>query len=441
MSDRGHIKLGAFLHATGHHVAGWRAPAAQADAGVNLRHYLDMAVDAERAGYDMIFLADTLMVKPGSLDTMSRIARYTALFEPLTLLSALAVVTRNIGLVATATTTYNEPFHVARKFASLDLISGGRAGWNLVTSANPAEAGNFGGHAHPLHAERYERAREFHKVVLGLWNSWEDDAFSYDKESGQYFDPAKLHALEHEGKHFQVRGPLNAARSPQGHPIVVQAGSSPAGRALAAETAEVVFTAETDLERARAFYADVKGRMPAFGRDPEHLKIMPGVYAVVGRSEAEAREKNDQLQRLIEPAVGLSILGEMLGTDLSGHPIDGPLPDIPTTNGGKGRQEVVLALARRENLSIRQLYTAIAGARGHLTVCGTASQVADVLETWFKTEAADGFNVMPPSLPDGLTDFSELVIPELRRRGLFRERYEGSTLRENLGLPIPTFKR
>lgn len=439
MSSQPQMKLGAFLHATGHHVAGWRAPDAQADAGVNLQHYLSMAADAERAGYDMIFLADTLMVKPGDRRTQSRIARYTALFEPLTLLSALATVTRHIGLVATSTTSYNEPFHVARRFASLDLISGGRAGWNLVTSANPAEAANFGGLPHPPHAERYERAREFHEVVLGLWHSWEDEALLYDKESGIYFDPDRLHDLNHQGKHFQVRGPLNVARSPQGHPVVVQAGSSDAGRELAAETAEVVFTAETDRQRAQAFYADVKSRMTRYGRDPDHLKVMPGVYAVVGHSEAEAQEKNEQLQRLIEPDVGLSILSEMLGHDLGGHDLDGPLPDLPTTNGGKGRQEVVVALARRENLSIRQLYKRIAGARGHLTVYGTAAQVADVLEDWFVNKAADGFNVMPPTLPGGLNDFSALVIPELQRRGLFRTQYTGSTLRENLGLPRPAF--
>jgi N-acetyl-S-(2-succino)cysteine monooxygenase len=431
------LRLGAFLMATGHHVAAWRHPQAQADGGVNLRHYAAIARTAERAGFDMMFLADSAAVWDASPEALSRMARADH-FEPLTLLSAIAAVTERIGLVATVTTTYNEPYHVARKFASLDLLSGGRSGWNLVTSANEAEAYNFGRDQHVLHADRYDRAREFAEVVTGLWDSWEDDAFLRDKESGRYFRPEKLHVLNHVGKHFRVRGPLNVARSPQGRPVLVQAGSSEAGKDLAAETAEVVFTAHQTLADAKAFYADLKGRMARYGRDPDHLKVMPGIFPVIGRIEAEAEAKYEEIQSLIHPEVGLSLLAGMLGhVDLSGYPVDGPLPELPETNAGKSRQALLVDLARREGLTIRQLYLRIAGARGHRQIRGTPTQIADQLQEWFEEGAADGFNIMPPYLPGGLDDFVELVIPELQRRGLFRTAYEGRTLRENLGLPRP----
>jgi N-acetyl-S-(2-succino)cysteine monooxygenase len=376
------LRLGAFLMATGHHVAAWRHPQAQADGGVNLRHYAALARTAERAGFDMMFLADSAAVWDASPEALSRMARADH-FEPLTLLSALAAVTERIGLVATVTTTYNEPYHVARKFASLDLLSGGRSGWNLVTSANEAEAHNFGRDRHVAHADRYERAREFAEVVTGLWDSWEDGAFPRDKASGRYFDPAKLHVLDHRGKHFRVRGPLNVARSPQGRPVL-------------------------------------------------------GIFPVVGRTEAEVEAKYEEIQALIHPEVGLSLLAGMLGhVDLSAHPVDGPLPELPETNAGKSRQALLVDLARREGLTIRQLYLRIAGARGHRQIRGTPAQIADQLQEWFEEGAADGFNIMPPHLPAGLDDFVELVIPELQRRGLFRTAYEGRTLRENLGLPWP----
>lgn len=431
------IKLGAFLMQTGHHIAAWRHPDAQADAPVNFRHYAELARRAEAAKFDAIFLADSVGVRNTDLASLSRTARSDH-FEPLTLLSALAAVTEKIGLIATVSTTYNEPYHVARKFASLDHISGGRSGWNLVTSSGQGEAQNFNLDEHVEHARRYARAAEFHDVVLGLWDSWEDDAFLRDKPSGQYFDPAKLHPLRHRGEHFSVRGPLNVSRSPQGRPVVVQAGASPAGRDLAARTAEVIFVAHQTFDEAQAFYRDIKGRAVEYGRDPDDIKIMPGIFPVIGRTQAEAEEKFARLQDLIHPVVGVQLLSNMIGGfDLSGYPVDGPLPDIPETNGGKSRQQLLIDLARRDNLTIRQLYLRIAGARGHQQVVGTPQSVADQLQQWFEEDGADGFNIMSPWLPGGLDDFIELALPELRRRGLFRSEYEGATLRQHLGLARP----
>ncbi|MFM9896288.1 LLM class flavin-dependent oxidoreductase [Achromobacter xylosoxidans] len=434
------IKLGAFLMQTGHHIAAWRHPDAQADAPVNFRHYAELARRAEAAKFDAIFLADSVGVRNTDLASLSRTARSDH-FEPLTLLSALAAVTEKIGLIATVSTTYNEPYHVARKFASLDHISGGRSGWNLVTSSGQGEAQNFNLDEHVEHARRYARAAEFHDVVLGLWDSWEDDAFLRDKHSGQYFDPAKLHPLRHRGEHFSVRGPLNVSRSPQGRPVVVQAGASPAGRDLAARTAEVIFVAHQTFDEARAFYRDIKGRAVEYGRDPDDIKIMPGIFPVIGRSQAEAEDKFARLQDLIHPVVGVQLLSNMIGGfDLSGYPIDGPLPDIPETNGGKSRQQLLIDLARRDNLTIRQLYLRIAGARGHQQVVGTPQSVADQLQQWFEEDGADGFNIMSPWLPGGLDDFIELALPELRRRGLFRTEYSGATLRQHLGLARPAHR-
>jgi FMN-dependent oxidoreductase (nitrilotriacetate monooxygenase family) len=372
---------------------------------------------------------------------LSRSDEWSIGFEPVTLLSALSTVTERIGLVATASTTFHEPYNIARFFGSLDQLSSGRAGWNLVTSSNELEARNFSGVPHLRHADRYDRANEFIDVVLGLWNSWEDEAFLRDKESGLFFDPDKLHVLDHKGRHFEVRGPLNVSRSPQGHPVVIQAGSSEVGQELAARTAEVVFTAQRTLQEAQKFYSELKGRLAKYGRAPDDLKIMPGVFPVVGRTEAEAREKFEELQNLIHPELGLALLSSHIGKlDLSSYPLDGPLPDLPVTNASQSRQQLLVDLARRENLSIRQLYLRVAGARGHWQLIGTAEQIADELEERFLKFGADGFNVMPPTVPGGLDDFIELVIPELRRRGLFRSEYEGPTLRENLGLKFPVHK-
>jgi N-acetyl-S-(2-succino)cysteine monooxygenase len=431
------IKLGAFLMETGHHIAAWRHPDGHPSGGLDFPHYAQLAQVAERAKFDAMFFADSVGVRDDNLASLSRTARADH-FEPLTLLAALSVVTKNIGLIATVSTTFNEPYNVARKFASLDHLSGGRSGWNLVTSSSEAEALNFGFEQHPAHAVRYERAREFYDVVAGLWDSWEDDAFVRDRTSGVYFHPDKLHALDHRGKHFKVRGPLNVARSPQGWPVVVQAGASEAGRELAAQTAEVIFVAHQTLDEAKAFYRDVKGRLAKYGRRPEHLKIMPGIFPVIGRTLGEAQDKFDELQDLIHPEVGVALLSKMIGgVDLSAYPVDGPVPDLPETNGGKSRQQLLFDLARRENLSIRDLYLRIAGARGHQQVVGTPASIADQLQQWFEEEGADGFNIMSPWLPGGLTEFAELVVPELQRRGLFRTEYEGTTLRENLGLPRP----
>ncbi|CAD5379187.1 N-acetyl-S-(2-succino)cysteine monooxygenase [Pseudomonas sp. OF001] len=438
MSQR-QLSLNAFLMATGHHIAAWRHPDVPAGAEVDFREYLRVARLAEAAKFDAVFVADGVAANfgSGSLEAASRNARASFL-EPFTLLSALAAVTERIGLIGTVSTSFNEPYHLARKFASLDWISNGRAGWNQVTSNTLAEAQNFNRDEHLEHALRYERAGEFLDVVKGLWDSWEDDAFVRDKASGQFFDPARLHVLDHRGKHFRVKGPLNVARSPQGYPVLVQAGSSEAGKEIAARTAEAIFTAHQSLESAQAFYADVKGRLARYGRSPQELKILPGILAIVGHTEEEAEAKYRQLQELIHPQVGLSLLSGMIGADLSGYDLDGPVPqDLPETNGGKSRQALLLDLAARDNLSIRELYLRIAGARGHWTVVGTAEQVADQIQLWFENGAADGFNVMPPWLPGGLEDFIELVVPELRRRGLFRTEYAGTTLREHFGLARP----
>lgn len=439
--SRGQMHLGAFFHPTGHHVASWLHPDAQIDAGTNFRHYVELAQMSERAKFDLMFLADALAIRDGNLQALSRWPQYMAYFEPITLLSGIAGLTERIGLVSTATTSYNEPYNVARKYASLDHISGGRAGWNVVTSANLSEAYNFGREEHYEHGERYDRAEEFVDVVCGLWDSWDDDAFLRDRSTGRYFDPAKLHTLNHKGAHFSVRGPLNVARPPQGYPVIFQAGSSDTGRELAARTAEAVFTPQHSLEGAQAFYRDLKGRMAKYGRDPEHLKVMPGLNPIVGRTEREADEKHQYLQSLIHPDVGLELLSNALaGFDLRPYDLDGPLPEAVFDVKPKGSTTSfsnVLGWARAEKLSIRQLYQRFAGARGQRTVKGTAAQIVDQMEAWFVNRGVDGFLIQPSHLPGGLRDFIDLVIPELQERGLFRTEYAGRTLREHLGLPRP----
>lgn len=432
------LKLGAFIRGPGHHLAAWRHPEV-GDVSLDFEHYLKAAQVAERGLFDTIFLADSLAARNGgqSDDTFGRTG-HVVHFEPLTLLSALATSTRHIGLVATASTTYWEPFHLARQFASLDHLSRGRAGWNVVTSSDANEAGNFGLARHPDHAGRYDRAREFVAAVIGLWDSWEDDAFLYDKADGRVFNPAKVHRPAFSGRHFTVQGPLNIARPPQGHPLVVQAGSSDAGQELAAETAEVVFTAHQNFASAKTFYDSLKARLPRYGRRPEALLVMPGIFPVVAPTRAQAEDKFRQLQDLIDPSVGTALVSSLLGgVDLTGLPLDGPLPPLSETNGIKSRLKLVSDLAQTETLTIRQTYEAIAGARGHRQIVGTPQDIADELEHWFTGGAADGFNIMGPILPDGLEDFVALVVPELQRRGLFRTRYTGSTLRENLGLARP----
>lgn len=437
--EKRQFRLGAFFMIPGHHVAAWRHPDAKADEVLKFDFYKRLAQTAERGKFDMIFLADGYAV--GQNVSPTAIGQtVTVRPEPFTLLSALSSVTERIGLAGTVSTTYNEPFHVARKFASLDYLSNGRAGWNVVTSATKAEALNFSKEDHLLHELRYNRAAEFVDVVTKLWDSWEDDALVIDKATGVFADQDKVHQVNHKGKWFSVQGPLNIARPPQGHPVVIQAGSSEAGKELAAQTAEVIFTAWQTLAEAQAFYRDVKGRLAKYGRSHDDLKIMPGIFPIVGRTEKEANEKKALLEELIPPAAGVGLLSAMIGVDLSRYPLDGPLPELPDLdqiNGGKSRFQLLKDLAEREGLTIRKLYQRIAGARGHREIKGTPKQIADQLEEWFENDAADGFNIMPPYLPGGLEDFVDLVVPELQRRGLFRTEYEGHTLRENLGLSRP----
>lgn len=438
MSQR-KLRLGAFVMATGHHVAGWRHPGAQADSGINIDHYIEVAQLAERGLFDQLFVADgpAIGITPNK-ESFSRQGRVSH-FEPLTLWAALSQVTKHIGFVATASTTYEDPYTLARKFASLDHISKGRAAWNVVTTASAEAAGNFGLDEHPDAGTRYRRANEFVEVVKGLWDSFEDDAFSRDKASGVYFDPDKLHQLNHKGEFFNVRGPLNIERSVQGHPVVVQAGQSEDGRELAAKTAEAIFTAWNTLEEGQAFYKDVKSRLKKYGREPEDLLILPGISPVIGKTQEEADAKWAQLQDLIDPTVGKATLAYIWSAEeIESWDLDAPppyFPDIPKHINS--RQNLVIDLAKRENYTLRELYKYLAGARGHRVVVGTPEKIANEIQEWFEQGAADGFNIMPPVLPESLEDFIQLVVPILQERGLFRTEYEGTTLRENLGLKRP----
>jgi len=431
-----HLKLGVFLLPSGQHVGAWRLPESPPRAGVDYGFVQSLAQRCEAGLLDFIFLADVDGMVQTNWSAVSRDAAAFQ-FEPMTLLSALAAVTRHIGLVGSVSTEYNMPFHVARKFASLEQISGGRAGWNVVTSVWAHVAANFGHSAHREHDDRYERAAEFLQVVQGLWDSWDDEAIVADKETGIFVDIEKLHVLNFEGDFFASAGPLPMPRSPQGWPVIVQAGSSEAGREMAARDAEVVFTAQFDIASAKAFYADVKGRMPAFGRGAAALKIMPGMMPIVGRTEAEARAKFQRLADLLDPEVALSYVSRFTDTDLSGLGLDDPLPELKDIDGHTSRKNLIVENARRNGLTIRQLYEWFGVSRGHFCVVGTGEMVVDQLEEWFRTGAADGFNLMFANLPGGLDDFIAHVLPELQRRGLYRTAYEGATLRENLGLARP----
>ncbi|MEA2730421.1 MAG: hypothetical protein QOF70_4896 [Acetobacteraceae bacterium] len=429
------LHLGAFMRPVGIHTAWWRYPGAYTDANFNLKHLVDLIQTLERGHFDAFFMADHLAVLNMSMAALRRSATVTS-FEPLTLLSALAMVTQRIGLVATASTTFDEPYHIARRFASLDHISNGRAGWNVVTTSNPDAALNFGLDDHVEHDERYRRALEFHEVVTGLWDSFADDAWLRDQQSGLFFDPDKMHVLNHKGEHLSVRGPLNIARPVQGWPVIVQAGASEAGRQLAAQTAEVIFGSSPDIESGRRFYADIKARMRALGRPPEHLKILPAALVIVGRTRKEAGEKKALLDSLVHPDSGVPNLSMRLGVDASGFALDEPLPDIPQSNASHSSRDGLVALARRENLTVRQL-AQIAGSHGGFQIVGTPTDIADTMQEWLETEASDGFNVMFHTVPSGVNEFVDLVVPELQRRGIFRRGYEGTTLREHLGLPRP----
>jgi len=434
------LHLFAFLKPPGEYLAAWRHPDANPGAGTDFRHVASLAAAAEKALFDAVFFADLVGVPLVGEEVLSRVSVVNDSFEPTTLLAALSTVTTHIGLVATASTTYNEPYHLARAFASIDHLSGGRAGWNLVTSLNDGEARNFGLAAHVGHADRYARAGEFFDVAAGLWDSFDDDAFVHDQAAGVYFDPARVHRLDHSGRHLRVAGPLNIARPPQGRPVIVQAGASPEGRDLAARVAEVIFTHQPSLAAAQSFYAEMKSRAAAHGRDPAHLLILPGLSAIVGRSPAEAEDKAAVLRTLLHPAVALSHLQYWLGGfDLSGYPFDGPLPSLPDSNQSRSAQRSLYETARAENLSIRQLAQRVTDDAG--TLVGTPDDIADHIEEWFTGGAADGFNVAFPYLPGTLDDFAGLVIPELQRRGRFRTSYQGRTLRGHLGLPRPASRR
>lgn len=430
------MKLGMFYWPCGHHMAAWRHPDAFADSGSNIEHLVELAKLSERGLFDMFFMADSVSFWAGGLDAMTHEAR-GAWIEPFTLMCALAPHTKHLGLVCTMTSTYSQPYSLARRFASLDLVSGGRAGWNLVTSGNKHEAESFGLDEHVEKSVRYRRGREFAQVVRGLWNSWGEGVFLHDKDSGLYFDKEKLQILEHEGEFFRVRGPLNVPASPQGEPVLVQAGASEDGRELAAGTAEVVFGATQTKEYSQEFYADVKGRMLDYGRDPDSLKIMPGLSVNVGHTRAEAEAKFEELQDLIVPIAGLHLLQQRLDYDFSGYDVDKPFPDIPINAIGGSRAEIMIETARRENMTLRDLYRHFAGSRGHYQVNGTPEDVADMMEEWVTDKACDGFNIMPPLYPASLVDFIELVVPELQRRGIYRTEYESTTLRGNLGLTRP----
>ena len=429
------LHLGAFMRPISIHTGAWRYPGAFPDANFNFNHIKRFIQKLEYGKFDAFFMADHLAVLNMPINALKRSHTVTS-FEPFTLLSALAGATERIGLIATGSTTFDEPYHVARRFASLDHISGGRAGWNIVTTANPDAALNFGRDEQMEHDERYRRAREFYDVVTGLWDSFADDAFVRDVENGLYFDPDKMHRLDHKGKYLSVRGPLNIARPIQGWPVIVQAGASEAGKQLAAETAEAVFTSGGSFATAQALYQDIKGRMDKLGRSRDNLKILPGAFVVVGDTDDDAKAKRARLDSLVHYDSAIASLSVALGTDASGFDPEGPLPDIPETNAGKSGRQRVIDLARRDHLTVRQLAQRVGGFGG-LSFVGTPSTIADGMEEWLTGHACDGFNIMFPFLPQGLDDFVDHVIPELQRRGIFRRDYEGKTLRENLGLPRP----
>ena len=428
-----HMHLGVFVLGTGNHIAGWRMPGAF-DTFESRPVAQAIARTAERGRFDLLFLGDGLAADPGSHPS------FTTRLEPLTMLAALAAGTTHVGLGATASTTYNEPFTVARAFASLDHISGGRAAWNAVTSSNPDGAANFG-RQHPPHAERYQVAEEFVDVVRGLWDCWEDGAVLADRATGQYLDAGKVHRLDHAGHYFTVSGPLNTSRCPQGRPVLIQAGASEPGLALAARTADVVFSVVQDLGEAQAAYAGLKARVKAAGRTPGALSILPGVMPVLGGTMAEARRTLDELQSFVSPTNAMKMLSARLGQDMSVFPMDEPVPDLPLPDTSHGFARTMLAKARREGMTLRDLYNLTGAARGHWVLCGTPEMVADTLEAWFLGSAADGFNILPATFPQAFDAFVDEVVPILQRRGLFRREYEATTLRGHLGLARPVGRR
>ncbi|QLG38960.1 LLM class flavin-dependent oxidoreductase [Paenibacillus sp. E222] len=430
MSQR-RLRLGANLNGVGNSISFWRHPDIPINASVNLDFYKKQAIKAEEGKFDLLFIADGLFINEKSNP------HFLNRFEPLTLLSALAGATSHIGLVATLSTSYSEPFTVARQFASLDQLSGGRAGWNVVTSPLEGSALNFGKGEHPNHALRYEIAEEHLNVVKGLWDSWEDDAFIGDKENGVFFDPSKLHTLNHKGDHFSVQGPLNVARSKQGHPVVFQAGSSESGKELAARSADAIYTGHETLEEAQEFYSDVKARAVAYGRKAEDILIFPGIGPIVGRTEEEAERKYQEIAELVSIDQALNYLGRYFDHyDFAQFPLDEPFPEIGDlgSNTFRSTTDKIKQQAREQGLSLRQV--ALLASTPRTSFIGTPEQIADQIQEWFEGGAADGFNIRTV-VPNGLGDFVDLVVPVLQERGLFRTEYEHETLRGNLGLEIP----
>ncbi|MEK9929372.1 MAG: LLM class flavin-dependent oxidoreductase [Rhodospirillaceae bacterium] len=435
MSTKRKLHFNAFMRPATIHTGGWRYPGGFPDANFNLNHIIRFIQKLEEGKFDTFFMADHLALLNMPIEALKRSATPTS-FEPMTLLSALAMVTKKIGLVATSSTTYDAPYHVARRFASLDHISGGRSGWNIVTTANPNASRNFGIEFQMEHDERYSRAREFFDVVTGLWDSWEDDAFVRNQKTGIFFDTEKMHILNHQGKYLKSRGPLNIARPIQGWPVIVQAGASNAGRQLAAETAEIVFTSQPTIDHAREFYSDVKGRMKQIGRNPRHMHILPACMVIIANSLEEAKERRAKLDSLVHFESAIASLSIALGTDASVFDPDGMLPDIPETNAGQSSREKAIRIAKEEGLTVQQLAQRI-GGHSSLCLMGPPELVADQMEEWLSTGGADGFTIQFPYLPQGLDDFVEKLVPILQKRGIYREDYEGNTLRENLGLPRP----
>jgi N-acetyl-S-(2-succino)cysteine monooxygenase len=431
-----HLHLNAFLLNLGHHEAAWRHPASDPQSVHDVRHFIQLAQLAERGKLDSIFFADGVAVR-GNVRHNSQGG-----LEPLAILNAVATHTSRIGLIATVSTTFNEPFNTARAFATLDHLSNGRAGWNIVTSGTEAEARNFGYDEHLEHRVRYERATEFVEVATKLWDSWADDALVLDQPSGVYAATERVHEVNHRGTHFQVQGPLNVPRSPQGRPVLVQAGASEDGREFAARQAEAIFTAWQTLGEGQAFYRDIKRRIAAHGRHPDQVKVLPGIVPVLGSTETEAKNLERELEDLLVWDYGLAQLGGILTLTLTPADLDRPfssldLPQEAEINGNKSRFTLVTELGLRENLTVRQVIARLGGGRGHRTFTGTPEQVADTIEQWFREGAADGFNIMPPLLPSILETFVDQVVPILQARGLFRREYEGTTLREHYGLDRP----
>lgn len=430
------MKLGLFIRPCGHHIASWRHPHAHDDAGVNFDRFIQMAKTAERGLFDMLFSADTNTAWT-TIETALNRQHYVTWLEPYTLLTALAAHTKHIGLVCTRSTSFDEPYTIARMFATLDLISGGRAGVNVVTTGNGRSALNYSQEQHLAKPDRYEIADEFVDVLTGLWDSWDADAFVRDRKTSTFFEWDRMHVLNHKGKHFQVEGPLNVARSPQGRPVIVQAGQSEEGRELAARSADVIFSASQNIGMAQKFYADVKGRLARYGRQPGDLKVLPGLSVTVAPTQEEAQAKFDEMKSLVHPDVGRALLSRRIGHDLTAMDPDIPMPDLPAVDDVGTRSGQMLDLAKRENWTLRQLYEHFAATRGHMVLIGTPSAVVDTMQEWFEGGACDGFNVLPSMFPDELDAFVDLVVPELQRRGLYRTRYEGKTLRDQLGLPMP----